>query len=180
MKHEFIDIYKRYVKREGAAELLEWLNKQDFFLAPASSKYHLCEEAGLLKHSINVYKRLRIIYMNEKDAELTVEEEEKIAIVALLHDVCKINLYKQEKREDKTTYRHNDEFPYGHGEKSVFVISKFMKLTDEEAMAIRWHMGFSDNNFKAGGQEVGKAFRKYPLALMVHIADLQATFIDEV
>ena len=77
-------------------------------------------------------------------------------------------------------YIVNDQLPYGHGEKSVYIISSFMKPTREEAMAIRWHMGFSDNEFKAGGFSVGNAFTKFPLALLTNIADLQATYLDEV
>lgn len=68
---------------------------------------------------------------------------------------------------------------YGHGEKSVYIISGFMKLSREEAMAIRWHMGFSDTEFKGGGFSVGNAFEKFSLAVLTHIADLQATYLDE-
>ena len=73
----------------------------------------------------------------------------------------------------------DDKLPYGHGEKSVYIISGFMRLSREEAMAIRWHMGFSDNDFQGGGYSVGNAFDKFPLAVLLHIADLQATYLDE-
>ena len=90
------------------------------------------------------------------------EQDESIAICGLLHDICMI-----------------DDLPFGHGEKSVYIISGFMTLTPEETMAIRWHRGFLDNDFKAGGILVVNAFEKYPLAVLTHIADLQATYLDE-
>ena len=105
-----------------------------------------------------------------------------------MHDICKANFYAVEMRNRKNEqgqwekypfYVVNDQLPYGHGEKSVYIISGFMKLTREEAMAIRWHMGFSDNDFRAGGFSVGIAFEKFPLALLTHMADLQATYLDE-
>ena len=73
----------------------------------------------------------------------------------------------------------DDKLPYGHGEKSVYIVSGFMRLSREEAMAIRWHMGFSDNDFQGGGYSVGNAFEMFPLAVLLHIADLQATYLDE-
>ena len=125
---------------------------------------------------------------NDPFIELSDNEEETIAICGLLHDICKANFYAVEMRNRKNEqgqwekypfYVVNDQLPYGHGEKSVYIISDFMKLTREEAMAIRWHMGFSDNDFKAGGFSVGNAFEKFPLALLTHMADLQATYLDE-
>jgi hypothetical protein len=111
--------------------------------------------------------------------------EETIAIVALLHDICKVNLYKTSKRNKKDEngkwievpyYEYNDTLPYGHGEKSVYIVSGFMKLTREEAMAIRWHMGFSGEE---NVNTIGKALEMYPLALAAHIADMEATFYVE-
>lgn len=113
---------------------------------------------------------------------------ETIAICGLLHDICKANFYAVEMRNRKNDqgrweqypfYVVDDKLPYGHGEKSVYIVSGFMRLSREEAMAIRWHMGFSDNDFKGGGYSVGNAFEKFPLAVLLHIADLQATYLDE-
>ncbi len=200
--------------RPGSDELLAWLASTDFYDAPASTRFHLSRPGGLAEHSIHVYKRLRQLYMAEhavSDAHgkshLKEQEEETIAIVGLLHDICKANCYVRQPKNQKvydpekvaaadawqvkrdsagsyiwetvTGYRFEDSFPYGHGEKSVYIISKFMKLTDEEAMAIRWHMGFSDSDFKAGGFSVGNAFRTCPLAVLAHVADIQATYLDE-
>ena len=99
--------------------------------------------------------------------------------------MCKIDCYKQDFRNVKNeqgqwervpTYKMEDPLPYGHGEKSVYMISGFMRLSREEAMAIRWHMGFSgteDNNL------VGKALEKYPLAFALATADMEASYFLE-
>lgn len=194
MKERFLEIYKDYITRPGADKFLEWLEKSDFFSAPASTRFHLAEPGGLVKHSVHVYERLRELFSNEiarnTDGPVIIsdEDEEKIAICGLLHDICKANFYTVEMRNRKNEngqwekypfYVVNDQLPYGHGEKSVYIISGFMKLTREESMAIRWHMGFSDTDFKGGGFSVGNAFEKFPLAVMTHIADLQATYLDE-
>lgn len=193
MKDRFIKLYQNFITRPGADKLLAWLETTDFFEAPASTRFHLSRPGGLVEHSIHVYDRLRALFIAEKErmdrcAGITSEEDETIAICALLHDICKANFYGVEMRNRKNEqgqwekypfYVVNDQLPYGHGEKSVYIISSFMKLSREEAMAIRWHMGFSDNDFKAGGYSVGNAFGKFPLALLTHTADLQATYLDE-
>lgn len=158
--------------------------------APASTRFHSAFEGGLCRHSVLVYERLRVLFANEfcKGKELTSEQEETIAVVGLLHDLCKVQFYDVEMRNKKIdgqwqsvpTYVVNDKMPYGHGEKSVYLIKSFMGLTTDEAMAIRWHMGFSDVEFKGGGYNVSNAFNMYPLAVLAHVADLQATFLDEV
>lgn len=195
MKDRFIQLYQAFVKRPGADKLLAWLETTDFFEAPASTRFHLSRPGGLVEHSIHVYHRLHDLYVSERQRaedqpfiELLNGEEETIAICALLHDICKANFYTVEMRNRKNEqgqwekypfYVVDDQLPYGHGEKSVYIISGFMKLTREEAMAIRWHMGFSDTDFKGGGFSAGNAFGKFPLAVLMHIADLQATYLDE-
>lgn len=195
MKDRFIGLCQQLITRPGADKLLAWLETTDFFEAPASTRFHLSHPGGLVEHSIHVYERLLKLYISEKTEPgqpvpyfPTVEELETITICGLLHDLCKANFYGVEMRNRKNEqgqwekypfYVVNDQLPYGHGEKSVYIISSFMKLTREEAMAIRWHMGFSDNDFRAGGFSVGNAFEKFPLALLTHMADLQATYLDE-
>lgn len=195
MKDRFIGLYQQLITRPGADKLLAWLETTDFFEAPASTRFHLSHPGGLVEHSIHVYHRLHDLFVSERQnrendpfIELSDNEEETIAICGLLHDICKANFYAVEMRNRKNEQGQwekypfcvvNDQLPYGHGEKSVYIISGFMKLTREEAMAIRWHMGFSDNDFKAGGFSVGNAFEKFPLALLTHMADLQATYLDE-
>lgn len=195
MKERFINLYQNLITRPGADKLLAWLETTDFFEAPASTRFHLSRPGGLVEHSIHVYHRLHDLYVFERQnsenfafIEMTKDEEETIAICGLLHDLCKANFYGVEMRNRKNEqgqwekypfYVVNDQLPYGHGEKSVYIISGFMKLSREEAMGIRWHMGFSDTDFKGGGYSVGNAFEKFPLALLTHMADLQATYLDE-
>ena len=184
---EFMSIYNSAIHRPGSVEFLDWLQSTDFFTAPASTRFHLCVEGGLLKHSIHVYKRLKKLYEAEY-GEVDAETHEKIAIIGLLHDVCKANFYGVEMRNKKDAngrwiqvpyYTVVDQFPYGHGEKSALLVSRYMNLSDEEMMSIRWHMGFSDNDFLAGGKSINSVFEKYPMAVLTHIADLQATCLDE-
>ena len=191
MKDKFLEIYRENITRPGSEEFLKWLESTDFFTAPASTRFHLSRPGGLVEHSIHVYERLRKLCDAEgySDAYPQMPSDETVAICGLLHDICKANFYGVEMRNRKNEqgqwekypfYVVNDQLPYGHGEKSVYIISSFMKLSREEAMAIRWHMGFSDNEFKAGGYSVGNAFEMFPLAVLTHIADLQATYLDEV
>ena len=195
MKEKFIEEFQKHITRTGSANLLAWMQESDFFEAPASTRFHLSEPGGLVKHSLHVYQRLVALYLAEKrrggdpEYELTDQEQETLAICGLLHDLCKTNFYAVEMRNRKNEqgrweqypfYIVEDQLPYGHGEKSAYMISGFMRLTREEAMAIRWHMGFSDNDCKGGGYSVGNAFEKFPLAVLTHIADLQATYLDEV
>ena len=152
-KEEFIEIFKEKVTRPGADALLNYLeNKSDFFTAPASARYHLACEGGLCEHSLNVYHCLVDYLQRERVQELYGLEysEESVAVVALLHDLCKVGCYKKTFRnvkDDATgkwekvpSYQFDDPLPYGHGEKSVYIANGFIRLTREEAMAIRWHM----------------------------------------
>ena len=188
-KNKFVEIYKENITRPGSEKLLNFLlsENSDFFVAPASTKYHGAYEGGLCEHSINVYECLKdYLERNRVKDEYHLEyQEESIAIVALLHDICKVNLYKQSMRNKKDEngkwiqvpfYEYNDTLPYGHGEKSVYIVSSYMRLTREEAMAIRWHMGFSGEE---NSNTIGKALEMYPLALAANIADMEATFLVE-
>lgn len=184
LKEEFIEIYTKNVKREGSAELLEWLQKTDFFTAPASTKYHCACEQGLLMHSLSVYHTLM-----DRHFDPDKDNPESFAICALLHDLCKAQFYKVSTRnvkneetgqwEKKPYYSVEDTFPYGHGEKSVFLIERFMRLKTSEAMAIRWHMGGFDEAVKGGSFAISLAFEKFPLAVKLHLADLESTYLRE-
>lgn len=189
LKKEFIEIYTNKIKREGADKLLDYLvNKSDFFTAPASTQYHLSREGGLCEHSLNVYKCLCDYLARPRVKELygLNVSEETAAIAALLHDVCKTDCYAMSTRnkKDKATgkwmevpfYEFKDKLPYGHGEKSVYIISGFMRLSREEAFAIRYHMGFSGTE---DARNVGAAFEMYPLAFALSTADMEATYFIE-
>lgn len=187
-KEQFCAEYKRHIKRKGGDALLDWLLDSDFFIAPASTKYHSAYEGGLAKHSLNVFYRLRDLLLAEYGCEKMTEElMESAAICGLLHDVCKAHFYtvsfrnvKNEetgKWEKQPFYAIDDQFPFGHGEKSVYILMKHMRLEAEEALAIRWHMGAFDDS--ANRNPLSKTFTENPLAVLLHIADLMASYLDE-
>ena len=184
-KEKFIEIYNNNIKREGSDRLLSYLTDGcDFFTAPASARFHSSYVGGLCKHSVNVYECLADYLKRDRVKEmynLNVSDE-TIAIVSLLHDVCKINTYKPSTRNVKDangvwhqvpSFSYDDRLPYGHGEKSVYIISGYMRLTREESFAIRYHMGFSGNEDKGN---VGSAFEMFPLAFALSTADMEATY----
>ena len=192
-REEFLQIWHQHVSRPGSEKLLDWLDKNvdaeyKKSLTEGNSRriledYHGACECGLVMHSLNVYHALHDGFFTEG------ESEESYAICALLHDLCKANYYKKGTRNVKNdatgqwekvpSYSVEDMFPYGHGEKSVFLIERFMKLKVEEAVAIRWHMGGFDDAAKGGCFAISEAYDKYPLAVKLHIADLKATYLME-
>ena len=188
MQETFLQIFDEQIRREGAAELRAYLLRSDFFRAPASTRYHCAYEGGLCEHSVNTYRRLLKNVQNEYGAEWEQKfSHETVAICGLLHDLCKIDFYKQDFRNVKENgewvkkpyYAREELLPYGHGEKSVYIINGFLRLTREEAVAINWHMGGFDSRVRGGDGSVSEAFCKFPLALLLHVSDLEATYIDE-
>lgn len=183
-KEEFEEIYTANIHRSGSRELLEWLSTTDFFTAPASTKFHCACLGGLAQHSVNVYRVMR-----EKHFEEGKDNEESFAICGLLHDVCKAQYYKTSTKnvkneetgawEKRPFYMVEDSFPYGHGEKSVFLIERFLRLKPAEAVAIRWHMGGFDDSARSGNFAISLAYQKYPIAVKLHLADLESTYLRE-
>lgn len=188
LRQEFTKIFSNNIKREGADKLFEYLsNSSDFFTAPASGRRHSSYEGGLVAHSINVYNRFKkniMLEFGENYAEIITDES--IAIIALLHDLCKVNTYTVDYRNQKIDgqwvqvpyYAYSNALPYGHGEKSVYIASGFMRLTREEAMAINWHMGGFDPRASVGSDLVD-AYSRFPIAVLFHISDLEAAYLDE-
>lgn len=196
-KDKFIELL-RSTKRDGIEDLISWLvNKSDFFNAPSSTIYHCNYPGGLCQHSLNVYYAAKKLYPIYK--ELSLEErkvddikEDEIIIAALLHDLCKANFYvpveKWHKNEDNSwskyfSYKIDDKFPLGHGEKSVFIAQTFMKLTGSEMLAIRWHMLNSDcgvyiSNYQKPAMQT--AVQKCPLVLLIAQSDYFASYFMEV
>lgn len=188
-REKFLKLYRDNIHRPGADALLEYLCSPtcDFFVAPASTRYHGAYAGGLCEHSINVYECLKDYLKRPRVQELYHLHcsEESLAVISLLHDVCKINCYKPSFRNVKDengvwkkvpTFEFDDPLPYGHGEKSVYIIGGFLRLSREEAFAIRFHMGFS------GSEEVrlvGNAFERFPLAFALATADMEATYFLE-
>ena len=182
-REEFCDIWRREVSRPGADRLLEWLSSTDCFKAPASTRFHGACEEGLVMHSLNVYHALMDRFFEEGD------NPESMAVCGLLHDLCKANYYKAGSRNVKNEatgqwekvpiFMVEDQFPYGHGEKSVYLIERFIRLKPAEAVAIRWHMGGFDDAARGGCRAISEAYDAYPLAVKLHLADLTATYLME-
>lgn len=176
-KEEFREIASDYICRDGLSNLLDMLESTDFYIAPASTRFHGSHEGGLVQHCVNVFHALWDLAKEEYDGET-------IAIVALFHDICKMGYYKVDYRNTKDErgqwikvpyYTVDDKLPFGHGEKSVFMIQDFMKLNLEEAMAIRFHMGgFIEKDLYP---TLSKAYGEFPLAVYLHMADLKATYM---
>ena len=196
-KEKFKEIVNAHIKRDGIIPLMDWLETTDFYEAPASTKYHLSVEGGLLTHSLNVYNRL-INQCVSVFGPIPDEAQEKLAVIALFHDLCKVDVYKKEWKnvkvdsetgsktdaggnfdwDVKQSYSYDDQFPFGyHGAKSAYLIGQFMRLTDEECVSITNHMGAFDR--PNGNYTLNKVFERWNLALLLHIADCLATFIDE-
>jgi len=187
-QEKFVEIFNKYITREGAGNLLDWLLSSDFFTAPASTKFHSAYEGGLCEHSLNVFDRyVRLLTTEYGDNFTDKISMESVAIIALLHDVCKVDFYKVEYRNAKVDgqwiqvpyYTIEDRLPYGHGEKSVYIVGSFIKLTREEAMAINWHGGGFDDRVKGGSYALADAYYKFPNAMIFHMADMMATYLDE-
>ena len=190
-KEKFQKLCHMWIHREGIDELLEWLNTTDFYIDPASTRFHLMCEGGLCQHSMNVFEQLCDEYKNEGMFDFKTQEDtqklmESLAIVALFHDVCKANFYKLTTRNVKDDYGNWTKVPYysienqgilvGHGYKSARIVNRYINITDEEYMAIVHHMGVeSDWNIA----EVSECFNKNVLALLLHIADTKAAYIIE-
>ena len=178
------DIYKNLLlstKRKGIQELVNWLDGSDFKVAPASTRYHGNHEGGLLEHSLNVYHEC----IRQKDLiKLFNIPQDTLIITSLLHDICKVNYYKMDLRNVKKNwawvqepyYTVDDMFPMGHAEKSIIIAQQFIQLSDVEIAMIRAHMGgfVSDNYFTPSS-----VYNKYPEAIVLHNADLIATYVLE-
>jgi hypothetical protein len=180
MKEEFIELLKS-TNRAGMEDVINFLEKSDFFKAPASTRFHGDHEGGLAEHSMSVYN---ILKEKVKTAPIQIDTpKESLIIMALLHDICKANYYKVDFRNAKNAngewekvpyYTIDDTIPYGHGEKSVMMLTEYIKLTNEEKYAIRWHMGFSEP--KENYSTLGLAYKKYPIALLLNEADLESSY----
>lgn len=184
--------------RKGINNLIEYIRKSDFYTAPASTRFHSCHEGGLLEHSLNVYDCLKQKY-EQPEYESVFEniKNDSIIITALLHDLCKANMYIVEMKNKKVYSDHGkksdsngrydwesvpgytveEKFPLGHGEKSVIIAMNYIELKPEEVMGIRFHMGFTEP--KEMYNSLSAAIRKYPFVLAVHEADLEASYLLE-
>lgn len=187
----FKKIVTENIERDGIENLMEWLEHEtDFFTAPASTRYHGSYEGGLVEHSLNVYDRL--VWEMENTVGAGWQElysPETVAIVALFHDLCKIDRYvlTEKWRKDENgdweayeAYEYNKEkAEMGHGAQSVFYLQKFIQLTEFEAQAIFWHMGAYDISPYATLGACSETFKWNPLSFLTHRADMAATYVTE-
>lgn len=183
LKKRFVEICAT-INRPGMEDLMAWLERSDFYTAPASTRFHGNYTGGLLEHSLNVYDKLSGFVARYPELKISPET---VAVTALFHDLTKVNYYTVSSRnvKDDVTgawhkepfYKTEDRLPLGHGEKSVIILQSFIKLTRDEIVAIRWHMGSFDCAVKGGDYGMGNAFETYPLAVMTHLADMEATYL---
>lgn len=180
-QEEFKNIIETNVYRDGIKDLMDYLDRTDFYIAPASTRFHGSYPGGLVEHSVNVYKELKRLIGVYPEIQAT---EETLAIISLFHDLCKANTYKPAQKNRKNSegkwesymsYDFEEQFCFGgHGSKSVFMAQYYIKLTSEEATAINCHMGIGD-----GDRSVSAAYEKCNLAWLLHVADESATFVVE-
>lgn len=196
-KDRFIELVGS-INRDGIDKLMEFLEKSDFYTAPASTRFHCSIPEGLLIHSLNVYDMFEKKIESEPFKTILGDlPEDTKKIVALFHDLCKAYTYEIDyknkkvysdtgsKKDEKGRfdwqvvpyYAFNDQVPYGHGEKSVMMLENYIKLLPIERYAIRWHMGFTEP--KENWNTLGSAIEKYPIILALHESDLEATYLLE-
>lgn len=185
MKEEILELLKS-VKREGMDNLIKYLEESDFFDAPASTKYHGNFPGGLAEHSLTVYKLLA-----KKNEQFSLGiSDQTLKICGLLHDICKVDTYKigfkWTKPDEKiwvkeAVYTVEDSFPAGHGEKSVFMLQRYIQLMDEEILAIRWHMGFSMTgaHFSPESYSIRSSFNDNKLVTAMFTSDMEAAYMIE-
>lgn len=175
----FLATCREHIHRDGLEDLLGWLQKSDFFTAPASSRFHGSYAGGLCEHSLDVY-RMALLGVSGFTLEL---DDESLAISTLFHDLCKVNMYKIDKRNKKVDgvwkeepfYTIEEKHPFGgHGSKSVFLVQQFMRLKTDEAAAINCHMGFSTGD---AVRDISNSYQAFPLAWITHVADEAATYL---
>ena len=190
-RDKFLQIFDNQIgEREGKEALRDWLLSDgcDFFIAPASTKYHGAYDGGLCEHSIDVYEmavRLETLFREEIRKQYLVLNRpynrdqfmESLAVAALFHDLCKANFYKAKSNGRSSYFTVEEQLPFGgHGSKSVYVLSKYLKdINDEEAIAINCHMGFSRGYDSS--VSIGESFHYSPLAWIIHVADEAATYL---
>ena len=185
-KEEFIALL-RSTERDGIETVIEELENLGFFTAPASTKFHLNVEGGLLEHSLNVCHTAQAIRESMVQMDDSLREalpNDSVIIASLLHDVCKGDIYKPVPKKQKNSYGmwvdvpgydvDYSGFPLGHGEKSVIVLLQCgLDMSDDEIMAIRWHMNAWDLPFQSADLKgnYNKAKDICPLLSLIQAAD---------
>lgn len=190
-KKKFLGVL-RQCTRSGIEELISFLeNETDFFLAPASSKYHNNCKGGLVDHSLQVYNefgnKILIMSSSEDYDNNHILPTDSIILCGLLHDICKINTYHEGlkwiknaetfyKWKQQKCWEIKDTLPLPHGSKSVYYIQKYVDVTKLEALIITYHMAILDtfDRFK-----YFNVCSQYPLVMLFQHADHQAALLKE-
>lgn len=199
-KQEFIGLV-RSIKREGAdiEKLIRKLENSDFFQAPASTKYHASYAGGLCEHSLNVYHNMVKFIQSTPNLDPYCYDEDSIKIVGLFHDISKMNIYEPTVKNVKTYCEDGDKrdemgrfkwvakpgwatrekrFVYGsHEVTSEYIIRQFIPLNIDESVAILHHMGAM--HYDSAKDDIGAVFNQYQLALIVYMADMTSTYVNE-
>ena len=196
-KKAFIELLQS-TGREGIDDLIAYLEdgKNDFFNAPASTRFHLNEEGGLCQHSLNVCKAGLMLYehaVSERPELARVIKKDSVIVATLLHDLNKSDIYKRVMKRQKNAFGVWEDvpgwdvdysnLPLGHGEKSaIMALWSGFEITEEELIAIRWHMTAWDLAFQSPEQKnsINTARDKYPLVALVQLADGIAANIYEI
>lgn len=201
-KAEFEEIARKYIKRDGLEKVLAWLEQSDFYSAPASTQYHLSVEGGLCQHSLNVFHSMVELcnkYWDKEESDDNIyngdslEQDgafsmENIAIVALFHDICKANCYVRDfknvkvngKWEQQEYWKWDEQFVYGHGSKSVYILQQYMRLYIDEAQAIRFHMGGREDPLSQQYErQYATVYDNSKFAVMLYLADNWSCFLVE-
>ena len=186
-KERYLKLLEEVLHEEDFNNIKDWLETGDFFLAPASTKYHLHGEGGLCQHSLNVYDCLS---KKLKDWGLEYPEN-SIRIVSLMHDWCKINVYVKSTRrvppersgtgkwETEELWIKDDAYHLGHASKSVYLIQQFIPLNMLEIEAIHSHMGSTDLSTMFNSFDLNSIFSVNPLAICLHLADMESSYLME-
>lgn len=200
-KIEFLKLISE-IDIEGADTqgLVDYLMNNDFFTAPASTQYHSAYEGGLCEHSLNVYRNLVKLYDLNK-GKVPEYDKSSLLVVGLLHDISKVNFYEKYVMNKKVynekgtksdnmgkfdwfaedafkTKDAHDRFIFGtHGQNSLMLVGRYIPLNAEESCAIvNHHAGMDDKN---ATYDLTAILNKYPLATLLHLADMMACYIDE-
>ncbi len=196
-KNRFEYLVKKYITREGVDRVLEWLDKTDFYTAPLTTAYQLSVDGGLVQHTLSTFDRLVQLsnmyyekdegddnfYGGDTPDAMSSFTMENIAIVALFHAIYKANVYVKDFRNAKINgrweqveyYRWNEEFVYGRGAKSVYILQQFMRLQVDEAQAIRFHTaGREDVNSGIFDASFYRVYDNSPLAVLLFTAEQMA------
>lgn len=196
-KQTFLELINSIERPFDKEKLIKWLNSSDFFLAPASTKYHCSFAGGLCQHSLNVYYSLDALCntfateLDENGNPKCKYSKDSIIICGLLHDISKANFYEKYNRNVKNEqtgkweqvedYRVKDadsRFIYGnHEETAEFMLRTFLPLEVEESIAILYHMG--GTGYDSSQTDLSVIYRKYNLPCLLHLADLASTFLLE-